>query len=278
MPLSKLIPRNASSERTWEWEEKRRAWYCVELDISYMRYPWPGNEFQVRYKPEEIPENQEAIKEMLERNPVFKEPLMAEKLEDWLHPETKQAQAEERMRIIEQERRDIEEMRLVAAAERMATEQGPRIETREQATGQWFAWIEEGERHRMESPTERMTRERRQEIRNHRRFVKQDERFPGIVRAVRVLPDGPERRDAFRQFWAGLDTAEYEDPIARTREDGLALRAAVLREYEALEDEERRESSRGLEVVHPFVALRQDGRTGFPLRGVRSAGVALLQE
>jgi hypothetical protein len=53
---------------------------------------------------------------------------------------------------------------------------------------------------------------------------------------------------------------------------------AALREYEALEDEERRESGRGLEVVHPFVPLREDGTAGFPFRGVKSAGVALLPE
>jgi hypothetical protein len=41
MLLLKLIPRNANSERTWEWKEKRIAWYCVEFDIPYIRYPWP---------------------------------------------------------------------------------------------------------------------------------------------------------------------------------------------------------------------------------------------
>jgi hypothetical protein len=61
---------------------------------------------------------------------------------------------------------------------------------------------------------------------------------------------------------------EYEDPLARTRGDQLALRAAALREYEPLEDEERREAGRGLQVVHAFVPLREDGTTGFSPREV----------
>jgi hypothetical protein len=94
----------------------------------------------------------------------------------------------------------------------------------------------------METPSERRTRERRQEIRDHRHFLKQDDRFHGIVKTVRKLPDGPERREAFRRFWAGLYTAEYEYPLAHTRGDQLAVRTAALQEYEALEDEERREA------------------------------------
>jgi hypothetical protein len=50
------------------------------------------------------------------------------------------------------------------------------------------------------------------------------------------LPDVPERREAFRRFWAGLYTAEYEDPFARTRGDVLTLRRAMLREYESGDD------------------------------------------
>jgi hypothetical protein len=41
-----------------------------------------------------------------------------------------------------------------------------------------------------------------------------------------------------------LYPAEYEDPLARIQGDELALRTADPREYESLEDEERRESGR----------------------------------
>jgi hypothetical protein len=228
--------------------------------------------------PQEIAENREAIKEMIEKNPVFKEPMMADKLEDWSHPETKEARAEERRRRIEQERKDIENMRVRMAAEQILENQGPRVEMREQVTGQWIAQIEEDERRRMESPTERRNRERRQEIRDHRRFLKQDGRFHGIVRTVRRLPDGPERREAFRRFWEGLYATEYEDPLARLGQEALTMRTAALREYEALEAEEQRESGKGLEVVYSLASLREDGTTGFPPREVRSAGVALSQE
>jgi hypothetical protein len=52
----------------------------------------------------------------------------------------------------------------------------------------------------METPTEQSNKERRQEIRGHRHFLKQDGRFHGIVRTVRRLPDGSELREAFRSF------------------------------------------------------------------------------
>jgi hypothetical protein len=48
----------------------------------------------------------------------------------------------------------------------------------------------------METPTER-----RQEIRDHQYFLKQDGRFRGIVRIIRRLQDGSERREAIRRFW-----------------------------------------------------------------------------
>jgi hypothetical protein len=172
----------------------------------------------------------------------------------------------------------MEEMGRRIVAERVAMEQGLRVELGEQATCQWIARIEEDERKRMKSPTERRTRERRQEIRDHRRFLKQDGHFHWIARTVRRLQDGPERREAFRQFWGWLCTAEYEDPLELTRGDELALKTAALREYEALEDEERRETGREFQVIHPRAPLREDGSTGFPLREVWSAGVALLQE
>jgi hypothetical protein len=87
-------------------------------------------------------------------------------------------------------------MRLRMAAGFITDDHGPRVQMREQAMGQWITQIEEDERQPMETPTERSTRERRQEIRDHRHFLKQDGRFHGIVRTIRRLQDGPERREA----------------------------------------------------------------------------------
>jgi hypothetical protein len=60
-----------------EWRgnlvEKRRAWRCVEFDIPYMRNPWPKK--GVGFRPEPTPENQEAIEEMIAKNPMFKEEI-----------------------------------------------------------------------------------------------------------------------------------------------------------------------------------------------------------
>jgi hypothetical protein len=110
----------------------------------------------------------------------------------------------------------------------------------------------------MESPTERRSRERRQEIQNHRRFLERDGRFQGIVEDVRRLPNGSERQEVFRRFWANLSTQEYQDPLAREDDEVLALRTAALRELEALEDEERRETG-GRKLVRPLTLYREDG-------------------
>jgi hypothetical protein len=103
----------------------------------------------------------------------------------------------------------------------------PHIPKRKQ---RMIAQIEEDERQRMESHTERRTMERRQEIRDHRPFLKQDGRFHGILRTVRSLPDRPEWTEAFRRFWAELHTAVYEDPFAPMRGEALTLRTAALGE------------------------------------------------
>jgi hypothetical protein len=128
----------------------------------------------------------------------------------------------------------------------------------EQNLGQWIREIVEDERRRMESPTERRTRERRQEIQDHRRFLERDGRFQGIIEDVRRLPNGSERQEVFRRFWANLYTQEYRDPLAREGADQLALRTAALRELEALEDEERRETG-GRKLVRPLTLLYEDG-------------------
>jgi hypothetical protein len=70
-------------------------------------------------------------------------------------------------------------------AERIIDLQTQEMELREQNLRQWIVQIEDDERQRMETPTERRTRERRQEIRDHRYCLKQDGRFHGIVRTVR---------------------------------------------------------------------------------------------
>jgi hypothetical protein len=62
----------------------------------------------------------------------------------------------------------------------------------------------------------------------------------------------------FRRFWANLYTQEYRDPLAREEEDLLALRTAALRELEALEDEERRETG-GWGLARPLMVIREDG-------------------
>jgi hypothetical protein len=55
------------------------------------------------------------------------------------------------------------------------------------------------------------------------------------------------------------------------------MRTAVLREYGALEDEERREAGRLVEV-HPLALFREHGTTIPPQRSGRGAGVARLQD
>jgi hypothetical protein len=47
-------------------------------------------------------------------------------------------------------------------AQRIIDLHGPRLETRDENLGQWIAQIEEDEKHQMETPLERRTRELRQ--------------------------------------------------------------------------------------------------------------------
>jgi hypothetical protein len=110
----------------------------------------------------------------------------------------------------------------------------------------------------MDSPTERRTRERRQEIQANRRYLARDGRLRDLIEDVRRLPNGPERQDVFRRFWANLYTQRYQNPLACEEAEVLALRTAALRELEALEDEERREMG-GRELVRPLTLLREDG-------------------
>jgi hypothetical protein len=72
--------------------------------------------------------------------------------------------------------------------------------------GQWIREIEEDERRGIESPTERRARERREQIQANRRYLERDGKFLGIIEDVRRLPNGPERQEVFRRFWANLYT------------------------------------------------------------------------
>jgi hypothetical protein len=197
---------------------------------------------------------------MLVKNPLFKEKKWCDEWLDKLHPE----------RIVERNRRMAEDRRILKvrwqqesqqrARDRQAQAlvQNQRVEFVEQNLGQWIRNIEADERARMESPTERRTREQRQEIQDHRRYLERDGRFQRIVEDVRRLPNGPERQEVFRRFLADLYTQEYQDPLAREGADQLALRTAALRELEALEDEERRETG-GRDLVRPLTLNLEDG-------------------
>jgi hypothetical protein len=132
--------------------------------------------------------------------------------------------------------------------------------------------IEQDERQRLGPPTERRTRERGQEIRDRRRYLKQDRRFRNITRTVRRLHEGPERREALRRFW---EEVYDDDPLVQAREDQMSVRGHILAGYIELEDEERRDTGREYKVIHPH---SPDVRKVFPLRRPRSAEIALLQE
>jgi hypothetical protein len=88
--------------------------------------------------------------------------------------------------------------------------------------------------------------------------LERDGRFTGIVEDVQRLPNGPERQEVFRRFWANLYTQEMQNPLVREEADLLQLRTATLRESEALEDEERRETG-GRELVRPPMLHHEDG-------------------
>jgi hypothetical protein len=128
----------------------------------------------------------------------------------------------------------------------------------EQNLGQWIREIEEDERRRIESSTERRARERREQIQDNRRYLERDGRFQRIIEDVRRLPNGPERQEVFGRFWANLYTQEHQNPLEREEADLLSLRTAALRELEAIEDEERRDTG-GRELVRPLTLYREDG-------------------
>jgi hypothetical protein len=69
---------------------------------------------------------------------------------------------------------------------------------------------------------------------------------------VRRLPNGLERQEVFRRFWANRYTQEYQNPLAREEADLLQLRTAALRELE-------RRGTGGRELVRPLTLIREDG-------------------
>jgi hypothetical protein len=81
------------------------------------------------------------------------------------------------------------------------------------------------------------------------------------------------------QFWENIYAEACADRMVQeVRGDPFGIRAGVLRGHTDLEDEERRETGREFQVIHPHAPQDSTGPTVFPLREVRSAGVARLQE
>jgi hypothetical protein len=212
-----------NQRKDWEIREARREWKLQHLEIPFLRQPTKEEKYKSIL---EVPDNQEAIQEMVARNPLFKEKKWAEEWLDWLHPE----RIEERRLTWEEERRAVEEMQQRAMQQQarefqaQALVQNRRAEPVEQNLVQWIRQIKADEHARLEYPTERRTRERRQEIQDHRRFLERDGRFQEIVPEVRRLPNGPECQEAFRRFRANLYTQEYQNPLAREKAVLLALR------------------------------------------------------
>jgi hypothetical protein len=167
-------------DQFWMDKEERRFWRLKHLEIPFISYPGRDDPYD---SIKDIPWNQEAIQEMIKVNPLFKEPEWAEKLQDWVDLEGAEARKEKRRRRWAEERRAIEELQLQEYQRRQREEQAQALVQNqrsvfvEQNLGQWIREIEEDERRRIETPTERHTRERRQEIQDYRRFLVRDGSF-----------------------------------------------------------------------------------------------------
>jgi hypothetical protein len=91
----------------------------------------------------EVPDNQEAIQEMITRNPLFKDAKWIDQWLDWLHPE----RIEERKLRWAEKRTAIEEMQLQAMQQRtselqaQALVQNQRMEFVEQNLGNFIRQI-----------------------------------------------------------------------------------------------------------------------------------------
>jgi hypothetical protein len=142
-------------------------------------------------------------------------------------------------------------------------------------TGKHWLSQDQWKNTQVETPTERRTRERRREIKEHRQFLKRDGRFREIVQTIQRLQDGPERREALRNFW----NVTYADAMVQAvRGDPLGIMPGVLHVYMALDYEERRETGREFQAIHPHAPQDSTGSRVFPLQEVMSTGVARLQE
>jgi hypothetical protein len=120
------------------------------------------------------------------------------------------------------------------------------MEFEEQNLGQWIRRTEEDERRRMESPTERPTRERRQEIQANRRYLEILLRTSGGCRMAQSV------KRCLGGFWL-----TYTCRSTRTRWH-VSQRSYCPTGVGGLEDEERRETG-GRELARPLTLLRDDG-------------------
>jgi hypothetical protein len=185
----------------WMAREERGEWRLQHLEIPFISYPTRDDPYD---SIKNRPWNQEAIQEMIKVNPVLKD------------PEGAASRKQERLRRWQEERRSTEEVRLHAIQQRQWEEpaqalvQNQRPVFVEQNLGQWIREIEDDERRRMESPTERRTREWLEQIQADRRYLERDGRFQEIIEDVRRLPNGPERQEVFGRFWVNLFTQEYQ--------------------------------------------------------------------
>jgi hypothetical protein len=187
-----------------EQEDERREWKLKHLEVPFLRYPRRGEGYTSML---EVPDNQAAIQEIVVKNPLFKEKKWWDKWLDRLHPE----RVVERNRRLEEDRRILltrwhqEAQQRVRDRQAQALVQNQTVELVEQNLGQWIRNIEADERARMESPTERRTREMRQEIQDHRQFLERYGRFRGIIGEVIRSPDGSERQEVFRSGVIGVE-------------------------------------------------------------------------
>jgi hypothetical protein len=204
-----FVPWPVRANESLERMDERREWTLGHLEIPFLRYPRRGeNAVQIM----DVPDNQRAVQEMVTGNPLFKEAKWWNLWLDKLHPELV---IERNRRLVEdrcilEERWPREHEKRARERQAQALVQDRRAESVEQNLGQWIRQIEDDERRRIKSPTERRTRERRQETQDHRRYLERGGKFQGIIEDVRRLPNGPERQEVFRRFWAKLYTQEFQ--------------------------------------------------------------------
>jgi hypothetical protein len=111
--------------------------------VPYIRYQWPGKEFDVGYTQEELPGNQEAIQEMRSRSMPKSWRIGFTRrrsrnggAREWKSGNDGQSRSKQ----------ILEAMRLRVAARYITDMQGPRVQLKEQALCQRIVQIEEDER------------------------------------------------------------------------------------------------------------------------------------